>query len=215
MARSGLRHIGFGTEPGSDEVLALMNKPHQRVPDMFEAARKAKRANIRLTFNLIFGYPGETAEHRAETLRVMADIAGQFDNVTFSPNLFTPYPGIPAWEELERRGLRQPETLEGWRNLALGTNVLPWMQGAPLREVRQSMALFLLANQAAKRAQRTHSRLERFWLRAMRRPLSWRLRRQFYRFPLELWLYQLGERVTIRRSLLTGRKLSYSIDPAC
>ena len=215
MARSGLRHIGFGTESGSDEVLALMNKLHQRVPDMFEAARKAKRANIRLTFNLIFGYPGETAGHRTETLRVMADIADQFDNVTFSPNLFTPYPGIPAWEELERRGLRQPETLEGWRDLALGTNVLPWMQGEPLREVRQSMALFLLANQAAKRAQRTHSRVERFWLRAMRRPLSWRLRRQFYRWPVELWLYQLGERVTIRRSLLTGRKLSYSIDPTC
>jgi radical SAM superfamily enzyme YgiQ (UPF0313 family) len=105
MARSGLRHIGFGTESGSVDVLAMMNKPHQTIPDMFETARKTQQAHIRATFNLIFGFPGETEEHRSETLGVMAEIAARFDNVNFSPNLFTPYPGIPAWADLERRWL--------------------------------------------------------------------------------------------------------------
>ncbi len=95
LAASGVSHIGFGTESASPEVLRRMNKAHQHIPDMFEAARKCQRAGIRTTFNLIFGYPGEEEADRRETLRVMGEIAGRFENVTFSPNLFTPYPGHP------------------------------------------------------------------------------------------------------------------------
>ena len=36
----------------------------------------------------------------------MGEIAQRFDNVTFSPNIFTPYPGIPIWPELKERGCR-------------------------------------------------------------------------------------------------------------
>ena len=57
-------------------------------------------AGIRVTFNLIFGYPGETEADRAITFRTMSDIARQFRNVSFSPNIFTPYPGIPIWPQL-------------------------------------------------------------------------------------------------------------------
>ncbi len=212
MGRSGLRHIGFGTESGSAEVLSLMNKPHQTVPDMFESARKARQAGIRVTFNLIFGFPGETEKHRSETLGVMADIAARFDNVSFSPNLFTPYPGIPVWPELEKHGLQQPDSLEGWRDLALGANVLPWMRGEPERNVRRSMSLLLLASKLAKQVRRTNSPARRLWLRSLQKPLDWRLRRQFFHWPVELWLYQLQQRVAMRRSLLTGRALGYSMD---
>ncbi len=64
LAASGVNHIGFGTESASPEVLRHMNKAHQHIPDMFEAARKCKRAGIRVTYNLIFGYPGEEDRHR-------------------------------------------------------------------------------------------------------------------------------------------------------
>ena len=41
LAASGVNHIGFGTESASPEVLRRMNKAHQQIPDMFEAARKS------------------------------------------------------------------------------------------------------------------------------------------------------------------------------
>src|SRR5713226_5364488 len=72
LGESGVSHIGFGTESGSEQVLMLMNKRHQRVPDMFEAARKCRQAGIRAGFNIILGFPGETEEDRRETLRVMS-----------------------------------------------------------------------------------------------------------------------------------------------
>ena len=75
LGESGVSHMGFGTESTSEPVLKLMNKRHQRVDEMFETARKANIADIRVTFNLIFGYPGETEADRAITFRTMSEIA--------------------------------------------------------------------------------------------------------------------------------------------
>ena len=212
MGRSGLDYAGFGSESGSEQVLELMNKPHQTVPDMFEAARKCEAAGVRANFNLILGFPGETEEHRRETLRVMAEIGRRFESVTFSPNLFTPYPGIEIWRELERRGMRQPENLAAWADLALGANVLPWMRGAAFEKVEQSMSLLLLASELAKRIRKAESRTERTLLQALRKPVGWRLRHQFYRWPVEVWLYETRRRLIRRRSLLNGQGLSHTME---
>ena len=74
LAESGLKHMGFGTESASQEVLALMNKKHQRIDDMFETARKTDAAGMRVTFNVILGYPGETEADRIETGSVLTAI---------------------------------------------------------------------------------------------------------------------------------------------
>ena len=109
LGESGVSHMGFGTESTSDAVLKLMNKRHQRVDEMFETASKANLANIRVTFNLILGYPGETEADRAITFRTMSEIGRQFRNVSFSPNIFTPYPGIPIWPQLRALGVQVRE----------------------------------------------------------------------------------------------------------
>ena len=129
LGDSGVSHMGFGTESTSEDVLKLMNKRHQRVDEMFETARKANIAGIRVTFNLIFGYPGETEADRAITFRTMSEIARQFRNVSFSPNIFTPYPGIPIWPQLRELGVHEPQSLREWMEMPLGANVLPWLQG--------------------------------------------------------------------------------------
>src|SRR5258708_6966025 len=78
LGASGVSHMGFGTESTSADVLKLMNKRHQHLNEMYETARKAALGGIHVTFNLIFGYPGETEANRVETLRTMSDIARQF-----------------------------------------------------------------------------------------------------------------------------------------
>ena len=39
-------------------------------------------------------------------------IGRQFNNVRFSPNIFTPYPGIPIWPQLRELGVVEPRTLQ-------------------------------------------------------------------------------------------------------
>jgi radical SAM superfamily enzyme YgiQ (UPF0313 family) len=214
LAEAGLHHLGFGTESGSEEVLAFMNKKHQRISDMYETARKTGRAGIRVTFNLIFGYPGETEADRVKTLRIMNDIGRQYLHVSFSPNVFTPYPGIPIWPQLKQMGVHEPQSLEEWANVDLGSNHLPWLQGEALRRFQRMLEYFLLNSQMRRPAPQAP------WVRgglrkALGAPLRWRLQSNRLGFPWELWLARAAERLVTRRSLLTGRVLSRKMQEVC
>jgi radical SAM superfamily enzyme YgiQ (UPF0313 family) len=206
--------MGFGTESTSEDVLKLMNKRHQRVNEMFETARKAELAGIRVTFNLIFGYPGETEADRIVTFRTMSEIARQFRNVSFSPNLFTPYPGIPIWPQLRMLGLREPNSLAEWIQMPLGTNRLPWLQDKDLARLQRMLDYFLLNSEIHRRRGR-HSLLRRGVRRIVQAPVGWRLKSSRYFFPWELWLTRSTERVATRRSLVTGQELPEQAASAC
>jgi radical SAM superfamily enzyme YgiQ (UPF0313 family) len=208
LAASGVSHIGFGTESASNEVLQAMNKQHQHIPDIYKAADKCARAGIRVTLNLIFGYPGENETHRRETLRVMSDIAGRFDNVSFSPNVFTPYPGIPIWPELRAQGLEEPDALAGWADIDLGANNLPWLRGRAFERLQRGISYFLLDNQLNKARRRSQSPVFQTLVTLLRRPLHWRLRHYSFSWPVELWLTVAKQWLIVRRSLLTGQPLS-------
>ena len=211
LAASGVNHIGFGTESASPEVLNRMNKKHQSIEDIYEAVRKCSRAGIRVTLNLIFAYPGEEEHHRRRTLRVMGEIGSKYENVTFSPNVFTPYPGIPIWAELESRGLRRPESLAEWADVDLGADRLPWLRGHPFSRLRRAISYFFLANQLTKAQRHSNSRLVRYALALLRRPLHWRLQNYCFAMPWELWLSMAQRWLVIRRSLLTGQPLSHEL----
>ena len=204
LGESGVSHMGFGHGIDNADVLKLMNKRHQRLNEMYETARKAALGGIHVTFNLIFGYPGETEANRIETLRTMSDIARQFWNVSFSPNVFTPYPGIPIWPQLREMGMREPQSLQEWVDLPLGKSVLPWLQGEELARLRRMLEFFLLNNQLRK-ATTNHPGLRPGVRRALGAPLRWRIRANKYSFPWELWVARSFERIVTRRSLLTGQ----------
>src|SRR5271156_2356561 len=214
LGASGVSHMGFGTESTSESVLKLMNKRHQRVDEMYETARKAQLGGIRVTFNLIFGYPGETEADRIVTFQTMSDIGHQFPNVSFSPNIFTPYPGIPIWPQLRTLGVHEPKSLREWMDMPLGANMLPWLQGKELARLQRMLNYFLLNNQIDRR-HKNHSRLRRAVRFAVQTPIRWRLRSSRYSFPWELWLSNLSERIIQRRSLVTGQELPKEPANAC
>lgn len=214
LTESGVHHIGFGTESASQEVLALMNKRFQHVDQMVETARKTNLAGIHVVFNIILGYPGETEEQRQQTFRIMSDIAREYSNVSFSPNIFTPYPGIPIWPQLKEMGVREPQSLEEWETLALGTNVLPWLRGEDLRRLRRSLDYFLLNNQIRKVTNKIPW-AKRSVRRMLGAPVRWRIGKSRYSFPWELWVSRAVEKVVTRRSLLTGQPLSGRTQEVC
>jgi anaerobic magnesium-protoporphyrin IX monomethyl ester cyclase len=207
LAESGVGHIGFGTESASETVLQKMKKFHQTVPDMYEAARKCQCAKIRVTYNLILGYPGETETDRLQTMRVMSDINDKFDNVNFSPNVFTPYPGIPIWPELRKLGIKEPESLAEWAQVDLKGNVLPWLRGRTNSQLRRSISYLLLKTEVTKAA-KSQSPAKRLLFKWFQKPLAWRIKSQCLHWPLELWAASARRRLVLRRSLLTGRKLA-------
>src|SRR5579864_8215689 len=214
LAESGVHHIGFGTESASQEVLALMNKRFQHVDQIVETARKTYVSGMHVTFNIILGYPGETDEQRQQTFRIMSDIAKEYSNVSFSPNIFTPYPGIPIWPQLRELGVREPQSLAEWEILALGTNVLPWLREGELQRLRRGLEYFLLNNQIRKVTKRVPW-LRRGFRRMLGAPIRWRIGKNRYSFPWELWISRTVEKVVTRRSLLTGQDLTKPTQEVC
>ncbi len=189
LGESGVEHIGFGVESGSNRVLSDMNKRHQCVEDVFEAARKCRQAGIRATFNVILGFPGETALDRQQTFKIMGEVASRYDNVTFSANIFTPYPGIPIWPKLREMGLKEPCNLEDWTAFALGANLLPWLKGAVNRRIAQGIALFNLSNEVRKSMWSSSlSPRAGMMLRGLERSLHFRMKHDLMHWPLEQWL---------------------------
>ena len=214
LRQSGVTHMGFGTESTSESVLKLMNKRHQRMNEVYETARKANIAGIRVTFNLIFGYPGETESDREETFRTMSEVAREFPNVSFSPNVFTPYPGIPIWPQLRELGVHEPQSLKEWAELPLGTNVLPWLRGRELARLQRMQAYFLL-NSHLRKTTRNASPVSRVVQRVVQKPVRWRIQSSKFSFPWELWLARATERWVQRRSLVTGQPLPEVTAAAC
>jgi radical SAM superfamily enzyme YgiQ (UPF0313 family) len=214
LGEAGVSHMGFGTESASQEVLTLMNKKHQRIDEMYETARKSGQAGIRVTFNLILGYPGETEADRQETFRIMGDIAGRYANVSFSPNIFTPYPGIPIWPELRELGVREPQSLEEWADVDLGSNHVPWLQGEDLNRLKRMLEFFLIHNQIRKAAA-SAPWMRRGIRRALGAPLRWRLRTNYLEVPWEIWVARATEKLVTRRSLLTGQALGHGMEHVC
>ncbi len=214
MGASGVRFMGFGTESTSESVLKLMNKRHQRLGEMYETARKAELGGIRVSFNLIFGYPGETEKDRIETLQTMNEIAQKHRNVSFSPNIFTPYPGIPIWPQLKEMGVKEPVSLEEWAGLPLGKNVLPWLRGTELRRLERMLDFFLVNNNIRNTLQytRTAGRLLNALLSP---PMKWRMRSKVFFFPWEVWVARATDRVVSRRSLITGVPLPANSQEVC
>lgn len=214
LGASGVSHMGFGTESASPQVLMLMNKKHQRLDEMFETARKAHGAGIRVTFNLILGFPGETDSDRQETIRIMTEISHLYPNVSFSPNLFTPYPGISIWPELRSRGVREPQTLQEWSEMILGSNHLPWLTGKSFEGLRRMLGYFMLCTEAQRRTPDGNG-LANDIREALMSSVRWRLRSHQYGFPWELWLARAFSHIATRRSLLTGQALRRTIEQAC
>jgi radical SAM superfamily enzyme YgiQ (UPF0313 family) len=214
LGESGVTHMGFGTESTSEAVLKLMNKRHQRVNEMYETARKAKLAGIRVTFNLIFGYPGETEADRSITFQTMSDIARQFPNVKFSPNIFTPYPGIPIWPQLRQMGVPEPRSMEEWADLPLGANTLPWLKGKELARLERMVEYFLLNSRICRQVA-PFSRATQALRSVVLSRIRWRLHSGRCHFPWELWLTRMTDRLTVRRSLITGQQLPKLPANAC
>ena len=98
-----------------------------------------------------------------------------------------------------------PQSLADWGEINLEGNVLPWLRGEPYARVKRGMAYLLLKSEVSKAARRTRSRAVRLLFEWFRKPLAWRVKNYFFRWPVELGLAFVRRWLVMRRSLLTGK----------
>ena len=195
MRRGGLRQMQMGADSGSPRVMHLMNKDFQKLENIYTAAEKLTAAGIRPSFNMIFGYPGETEADLRQSVALVMDICRKYPGAEIWTNIFTPYPGAPIMERAFELGIDVPKSLEGWTEFFPRYTVLPWLKGERHHRV-QTMREYLRV--AFNRT--PVSRIQRNWLNRtvhelISVPARWRLDHHYYKFPLELQLKNLVNRV--------------------
>ena len=88
-------HLHLPVQAGSDRVLAAMKRGHTALEYKSKIGRlRAIRPDISLSSDFIVGFPGETEQDFAATLKLIEDIG--FDH-SFS-FIYSPRPGTPAAE---------------------------------------------------------------------------------------------------------------------
>jgi radical SAM superfamily enzyme YgiQ (UPF0313 family) len=195
LRRSGLSQVSQGADSGSPRVLHLMNKDFQKIETIHSAAEKLSAAGIRPSFNMIFGYPGETEAERRESIALIMDICRRHPGAEFWTNIFTPYPGSPVMKRAFELGIDVPKSLEGWTDFFPRYTQLPWLKGKKHRDVQRMRDYLRVAFNRIPIGVQKKSFFQRFVHNAIAAPARWRLDHDFYSAPVELWLKNQANRM--------------------
>jgi anaerobic magnesium-protoporphyrin IX monomethyl ester cyclase len=208
LRRSGLHQICQGVDSGSPKILKLMNKTFQDFDSIYESAARCIQAGIRPSFNIIFAYPGEGKIERRQTVDFMMDVCRRFPGAEFWTNIFTPYPGSPIMEQAQEIGIQVPSSLEGWAEFFPRYTVLPWLNGREHRRLQVMRDYLRIAFDRIPIAADTRSRSTRLIQKSFSIPARWRLDRDVYTFPFELWINdKLKRRTAANKPAVDAKRL--------
>ncbi len=199
LRRAGLQQICQGAESGSERVLAAMNKDFQNFDSIYESAARCLSADIRPSFNIIFAFPGEGPKERRETVRFIMDMCSKYPGAEFWTNIFTPYPGAPIMDRANEIGIEVPTTFEGWVDFFPRYTELPWLKGREHQRLQVMRDYLRIAfDRIPIRAQR-RGVVTRIAQKCISLPARWRLRRDVYAAPVELWINEkLKKRMALK-----------------
>jgi tRNA-2-methylthio-N6-dimethylallyladenosine synthase len=142
-------HLHLPVQSGSDRILAAMKRGHTVLEYKSIIRRvRAARPDICITSDFIVGFPGETEQDFAATMKLVDEIG--FDN-SFS-YLYSPRPGTPAAElrddtpfearaaRLKRLQERLAELENGVAQTMLGTTQRALVEGVSKKDGRELAA---------------------------------------------------------------------------
>jgi radical SAM superfamily enzyme YgiQ (UPF0313 family) len=195
LKRAGLAQISQGADTGSPRVMKLMNKDFQDLDMIYLAAEKLTAANIRPSFNLIFGYPGETEHDRRQSIALMMNICRKYPGAEFWTNIFTPYPGSPIMKRAFELGIDVPKTLAGWADFFPRYTVLPWLKGREHERVQNMREYMRVAFHRVPIGKYRVPALNRLVFELISGPARWRLDHHVYSFPVDLWVKKVVQNV--------------------
>jgi anaerobic magnesium-protoporphyrin IX monomethyl ester cyclase len=215
LRRSGLQQICQGVDSGSNTILKLMNKTFQDFDSIYESASRCLQAGIRPSFNIIFAHPGEGIKERRETIDFMMDVCRRFQGAEFWTNIFTPYPGSPIMEKADELGIRVPASFEGWADFFPRYTVLPWLSGPEHKRLQVMREYLRIAFDRVPIAADTRKRSTRLIQKVISMPARWRLDRDIYAFPAELWINErLKRRTAALKPAVDAKRLENLVSEA-
>ncbi len=120
MRAAGIRWVCYGIESGQEEVRQGVRKDFRR-GRIYEAVDLTRKVGLHIIGNFIFGLPDDTRESMEATLRMAEEFNCEYVNFYTA----MAWPGSRLYEEALARGIRLPDTWQGYSPLAYETLPLP------------------------------------------------------------------------------------------
>ena len=208
LNRAGLHQICQGVDSGSRTVLNAMHKDWQDFESIYQSAERCLAAGIRPSFNIIFAFPGEGRKERRETISFMMDMCRRLPGTEFWTNIFTPYPGSPIFDRTAELGIEVPKSLEAWADFFPRYTRLPWLDGAEHERLQVTRDYLRIAFDRIPIAADKRGPITRLAQKSISFPARWRLDRDIYKFPVELWLNNKLKKYTAMKPAVDAKRLA-------
>jgi len=200
LKRSGCWMLRMGIESGSPRILKILKK-NITSKQAGNAFKKCREYGIIPIGFFMAGIPGEKEEDFLKTIDLIIELESINPNShLIPPGIFRPYPGTEMYEECLRLDFRAPESLKEWgnydfepgSNLYINPKDLPWSTN-PSLFIDASFYL------SAYLYMRAHSEKGDIPLLAKMAGLigEKRLKKRFFRFRLEPWLFYRFQRFLV------------------
>lgn len=111
MKQAGFRFVLFGLESANQETLDRIQK-YEKVGDMVESCKLAKKAGLSPHITIMFGYPWEDVAQIANTVQLGKTILKKGWAHTLQATVLIPYPGTPLYQECKEKGWLLTEQYE-------------------------------------------------------------------------------------------------------
>jgi len=227
MSDSGVKQIMIGAESGSPRMLEIMKKGITVEQTVRVNRKLARFPRLCPYYNFLSGLPDETVADMYQTVDLILRLMKENPQASFSGlNQLIPFPGSELYDRCLALGHREPQTLEGWAGVDMLYNrdPVPWLDRRTESTLHAIQAAVMFADAKAERelldgASREESaeRAGRGWFMAvlfqlilwatrLYRPVAlFRLRRRFFRFPLDYRLIKFAVTAMARVSSLKRR----------
>ena len=176
--RSGLRKVMIGVEAGSQEMMDWMKKDI-KIEQVYDSAEKCHRHGIAVIFNIILGFPHETAESINESLRVARELRKMSPDFELGIFYFKPYPGNAIADQLMKERYRFPQGLEEWAGFDYVGSANDWISKTQYDRIEMF-----------KFYQRIGWNRSQPLLMPVKKIAQWRCRKDRYAFPIEKVVYE-------------------------
>ncbi|MGB5848809.1 MAG: radical SAM protein [Ignavibacteriaceae bacterium] len=124
--QSGLRRLLIGVESGSQDMMDWMKKDI-KLTQVFFCAEKCKELDVSVIFPFIVGFPEETDDSVADTVKIIKQLNSQSPNFNTPVFYFKPYPGSTITKEVVNNGYLLPASTEEWGDFDYIGSSGPWV----------------------------------------------------------------------------------------
>ena len=183
MKSSGCFELAIGAESGSERILKLIKKDIT-LEQTYKTAGKCLKYGITPIFSFVMGFPTETNEDRKATFKVIDNLR-KMKALVNGIFIYTPNPGTELYELSKKYGLKEPSSLEEWRNYRFDQSNLPWLTKQQEKELKTLYYLARFALFGGKLGAHFKNPLLKLATKTLILSAKFRWQHKFFKFPLE------------------------------